>query len=290
MRKVINRLAACGVLAALVTVGACSSGDAPPPAPAADGKPDVSAPAAAPTDEATVDDREIVAESLPYAEVRDALVYGYFAFPADMLDPLPAVVVVHDRWGLNDDIRQAADRLAASGYIVLAIDLFLGKTVDSPADARDLEIDVLENPRRVEDNISQAIEFVRVSSSPPGMAILGFGLGGGLALDTALDHPDALDAAVSFYGQLITDQDDLARLEVPFQGFFAPSDRAVPLTTVEDFQKTADALEKDVSIEILEDARHGFAAASSETYDAAVMDTAWGEMLAFLKTRFAAAY
>lgn len=269
-------------------MAACSAGDPPPEAPAATADPGASAPAPAPAtarDEAPAD-FDVVAESLPYAEDNDELVYGHFAFPADMVDPLPAVLLVHDRWGLNDDIRQAAERLAANGYIVLAVDLFLGKTVNSVTEARDLEIDVLENPGRVQDNISQAIEFVRVSSGPPGLAILGFGLGGGLAMNAALDHPADLEAIVSFYGQPLSDDGDIARLEVPFQGFYAESDRAVPLSTVEEFQAIAEELGKDVDIEVMAAARRGFAEASGETYDAEALDSAWEQMLEFLGAAF----
>ena len=63
--------------------------------------------------------REVMGERMAYAEVDDELVYGYFAFPADMLEPLPAVIMIHEWWGLNDNVRVMAERLAAEGYMVL---------------------------------------------------------------------------------------------------------------------------------------------------------------------------
>ena len=80
--------------------------------------------------------RAVVAERLAYAEVGDDLHYGHFVIPADMVEPLPGILVIHEWWGLNDGVRAMADRLAALGYIVLAVDLFGGKTAVSPADAR----------------------------------------------------------------------------------------------------------------------------------------------------------
>lgn len=72
--------------------------------------------------------KPVVAEMLPYAEVDEQLVYGYFAFPADMVDPLPGVIVIHERWGLDDGVRALADRIAGQGFVVLAVDLYGGET------------------------------------------------------------------------------------------------------------------------------------------------------------------
>ena len=90
--------------------------------------------------------RAVVAERLPYAEVNNELVYGHFVFPADMVEPLPGLIVIHEWWGLNDGVRSMADRLAAEGYVVLAVDLFGGKSTKSPGDARRQMLSVVENP------------------------------------------------------------------------------------------------------------------------------------------------
>ena len=92
----------------------------------------------------TAPQRPVVAETLPYAEVDDELVYGHFVFPADMVDPLPGVIVFHEWWGLNDEVRAMADRIAAEGYVVLAVDLFGGRSTRSPADARAIMVSVVE--------------------------------------------------------------------------------------------------------------------------------------------------
>ena len=94
--------------------------------------------------------RPVDSETLPYADVDDRLVYGHFAFPSDMIEPLPAVIVVHDWWGLNEDTRTAANQLASYGYMVLAIDLYGGDTIDEIDAARRRMIPVIENPQHVE--------------------------------------------------------------------------------------------------------------------------------------------
>ncbi len=67
----------------------------------------------------------VISESrMPYAEVGDQNVYGYFSAPSDVFEPLPALIVIHEWWGLNDNIRAMADRLAGEGYMVLSVDVY----------------------------------------------------------------------------------------------------------------------------------------------------------------------
>jgi len=272
-----------GIVLLQLLVAGCSS-DEPPagggvsgPAAASSGSLEMARPQASTA--------AVIAEALPYADVDEELVYGYFAIPVDMIEPLPAVIVVHDSWGLNDDVRDTAERLAGDGYIVLAVDLFLGQTAANPADARALEIGIVENPRLAAENLAQAFAFVRESAGAPSVAILGFGFGGNWAFNAALDSPDALGAAVSFYGQVRTRNEDLAELDVPYLGFFPQTDRAVPVKTARQLQEKAEALGLDVNVQIVDDGGRGFMEPSSEDYDEAVADDAWRYMLGFLHSR-----
>ncbi len=268
------------ILLIALALGACTPAEDPAPVTSES----VATPSPAPSapNERPSQRREIISENLPYAEIGDGLVYGHFAIPADMIDPLPAVVIVHDWFGLNQTVRSAAERLAGDGFIVLAVDLFRGRTADTVGLARELEIDVIENTRLAEDNLRQAIDFIRISSGAPSIAIVGYGFGGGWALRTALASPDRLDAAVSFYGQVITDEDQLAEARVPFLGFFSASDRAVPVQTVREFEASMRSLEKEASVNILEDVRRGFVDVASENYDGAKAGEAWRTMVSFL--------
>ena len=128
-----------GILSMLLLIAACGAGDS--------GGSDVSStrqqaaadnasrPASDTTDASeaalVAPRRAVDSERLPYGEVEDELVNGYFVFPADMIEPLPAIIVIHEWWGLNDNVRVIADRLAGEGYIVLAIDLYGGEVADS---------------------------------------------------------------------------------------------------------------------------------------------------------------
>jgi len=121
--------------------------------------------------------RPVVSERLAYADVGNKLVYGHFAFPADMIEPLPAVIVIHEWWGLNDNVRAMADRLAGEGYIVFAVDLYGGEVADSAAGARQLMLSVVENPDQASENIRKAYDFVSTTAGAPRVGSLGWCFG-----------------------------------------------------------------------------------------------------------------
>ena len=232
---------------------------------------------------APADERPVDAETLPYADVEEQLAYGYFAFPSDMVEPLPAILLVHDWWGLDDDMRAAANRLAAAGYIVLAVDLYGGETAADAAAARAKTIGVFENADAVAENIRQAIDFVEVAGAPA-VAIIGWGFGGGFALDTALEFPDHIDAVVVFYGQVPGSADRLATLDAPVLGLFGGADSSITRESVEAFAAATHRLGKPADIEIYADAGQGFADIRRRAYDAALAARAWQRMLEFLAT------
>lgn len=228
-------------------------------------------------------ERAVVAERLPYAEVDDSLSYGHFVFPSDMVDPLPALLVVHEWWGLNDGVRALADRLAAEGYIVLAVDLFGGEVAETPDQARQLMMEVLENPAAAEENMRQAYQFVRDTAGAPRIASIGWCFGGTWALNAAMMFPEDLDAAVIYYGQVGSDVEQLAPLQMPIMGHFAEDDRSIPLETVENFTQALESAGVVHDIRIYPDVEHAFANPSGNRYDPEAAELAWERSLAFLQ-------
>lgn len=226
--------------------------------------------------------RAIVSERLPYAEVGDELVYGYFAFPSDMIDPLPAIIIVHEWWGLNDQVRAMADRLAAEGYIVLAVDLFSGKTSTTAVEARLLMLSVIENPVPAEENIRQAYDFVDSTAGAPRIGSIGWGFGGDWALNTAMLFPDELDAVVIYYGQVTDDEDVLRPINTPILGLFGAKDNSIPVESVRKFEAALERLRKNYEIHIYPAAGFAFANPSSRSYVAETAEDAWTRTLGFL--------
>lgn len=232
-------------------------------------------------------EREITAERLAYAEVDDEIVYGHFAFPSDMIEPLPAVIMIHEWWGLNDNIRAMADRLAAEGYIVLAVDLFQGDVATTPGVARQLMQRAVEHRDSVSSNIEQAYAFVTNTAGAPRVASLGWCFGGGWSLNTAMLFPDDLDAAVIYYGQVTDDEARLSPVDVPILGLFGSEDRGIKLELVRRFEDTLERLGKDYEIHVYEGAGHAFANPSGNNFDAAYAEDAWTRTLDFLRARLA---
>ena len=266
----------------LIGLSSCNAGrDAEQPSPAViAAEPDaVLEPA---TDEDANPGTSVVDEILPYAEVNEQLVYGYFAFPADMVEAIPAVILIHDRWGLDEQTRELSRRLAAEGYIVVAIDLFGGEVADSPGPARTLEIGVFENPQLAAENIRQAHRFVKDTFGSPRIASLGFGFGGGWSLNAAMLLPDELSASVIFYGQVTDDERKLATVQAAVLGLFGADDRVIPARSVLEFEKTLQLLDKNFEIEIFPGAGRGFADPRSKNFSAETTALAWVHTLKFL--------
>jgi carboxymethylenebutenolidase len=226
--------------------------------------------------------RDVISDPrLPYAESGDELVYGYFSAPSDVFEPLPALIVIHEWWGLNDNVRAMADRLAGEGYMVLAVDLYGGKTAATPEEARALMLEVVEDPEPAKDNIRAAYEFLTTTGAPR-VGSLGWCFGGGWSLNTALLFPDDLDASVIYYGRVTDDEDKLRPINTPILGLFAADDTGIKVESVEAFRAALERLRKDHEVHIYPGVGHAFANPTGSNYNAAAAEDAWAKTTEFL--------
>src|SRR5215469_1338882 len=118
--------------------------------------------------------------------------------------PFPALVVIHEYWGLNDWVKEQASKLADQGYVALAVDLYRGKVATTPDEAHEMMRGVAED--RAKRDLRAAFDFL---ASQPNVkkdriASIGWCMGGGYSLDVALLEPN-LAATVINYGHLATD-------------------------------------------------------------------------------------
>jgi carboxymethylenebutenolidase len=218
-----------------------------------------------------------------YGEGARSNLIGYLAMPQDAAEPLPGIIVIHEWWGLTDDIKAMTRRLASKGYIVLAVDLYGGKTATTPDAANALMSDFYGDPEGARRNLQQAYNYLEKYALAPRIATIGFDLGGGWALQTALEYPGALDAVVMYYGQILTERDRLAPLSVPLLGFFAAEDRSIPVREVQEFRATLSDLGKVSEVLIVPRVDHGFAIPNSAGYNEKAANEAWDTTLAFLE-------
>ncbi|MBD3880724.1 dienelactone hydrolase family protein [Phormidium tenue FACHB-886] len=225
----------------------------------------------------------VTAEKVSYGSIDGKPLTGYLARPTDATAPLPGIIVIHEWWGLNENIETMTQRLAGEGYAALAVDLYEGQVAENPDQARGLTQAVSQNPQRAGENLRQAYQYLDTEQQAPKIASLGWCFGGSWSLQTALLLPTELDAAVIYYGgQLVTDADRLRALEMPILGLFGSLDDNPPVETVRQFESALKTVGKSPEIHIYEGADHAFANPSGTRYNADAAEDAWKRTTAFL--------
>ena len=224
---------------------------------------------------------QVTEEDVVYATVDGQLVTGFLARPSEGRKG-PGLIVIHEWWGLNDNIRAMARRLAGEGYTALAVDLYGGQVAGDRDTAYALMKTTNGAPAEAENNLRQAFDFLNAELEVPSVGSVGWCFGGAWSLNTALFLPDSLDAAVIYYGHLHNDPKRLATLEMPILGLFGAEDEGIPLESVEAFSATLEKLGKDATIVVYPGAGHAFANPSGHNYQPEAAEQAWGVTLEFL--------
>jgi carboxymethylenebutenolidase len=204
-------------------------------------------------------------------------VTGYFAQPKEAGN-YPGVVMIHEWWGLNDNIKQMAEQLASEGYIVLAVDLF-GTVATTPDEAR-AQTGALDQAEAL-NNLQAAADFLRERDAQK-VASLGWCFGGGQSMQLALSGED-LDATVIYYGNLETDPEKLADISWPVLGVFGDQDTSIPVATVNEFDVALDQAGVDNQVYIYPGVGHAFANPSGANYAPDATMDAWEKTLSFLE-------
>jgi carboxymethylenebutenolidase len=199
---------------------------------------------------------------------------------------LPAVVMIHEWWGLNDNIKDMANELASKGYVVLAADLYNGEVATTPDKAMQLVGTVRENPEQAISNLQSAVQYLaslpNVNSSR--IASLGWCFGGGQSLQLALNsEQNPLAATVIYYGNLVNDTNELSKINWPVLGIFGNQDQSIPVESVNAFEQALNEIGITNEIYIYPGVGHAFANPSGDNYAPAETVDAWEKTLVFLK-------
>lgn len=176
----------------------------------------------------------------------------------------PALIVIHEWWGLNDWVKEQAQRYANDGYVALAVDLYHGKVATDPELAHELSRG-LPQDQGVRD-LTAAVAYLarRKDVKRDRIGAVGWCMGGGFALQLAIVAPQLKAVAIN-YGSLATDKAALARIHAAILGNFGGQDRGIPPEAVHAFEATMRSLGKPVDIKIYPGAGHAFENPNNKT-------------------------
>lgn len=207
-------------------------------------------------------------------------VAGYLALP-DSPGRHPAIVVIHEWWGLNDWVKEQADKFAQQGFAALAVDLYRGKSATAPDEAHEL-MRGLPQDRAIRD-MKAAFAYLAARSDVNKSRIgsVGWCMGGGLSLQLAV-HESGLAACVVNYGAMPTDGADIRKIRAPVLGNFGAEDHGIPPDAVRAFEKVMKDAGKTVDVKIYDGAGHAFENPNNKSgYRQDAAADAWARMLGF---------
>jgi carboxymethylenebutenolidase len=210
-------------------------------------------------------------------------VSGYLAEPANAANA-PGIVVIQEWWGLNDQIKGVADKLAKAGYRALVPDLYRGKVALAANEAEHLMTGLNFGDAAGQD-VRGAVQFLKGKSKKVG--VTGFCMGGALTVLAAVNVPEA-DAGVIWYGYPPLEYVDASKVKIPLMGHWATEDVPFPIAKVDDLEKKLRAA--GVKLEFHRyNAKHAFANEEADAkklamlkYDPVAADLAWKRTMDFL--------
>lgn len=223
---------------------------------------------------------------------------GFLVYDENKQGTRPAVLVVHEWWGLNDYTKTRARQLAELGYIALAVDMYgNGKTADNPTDAGNLATPFYENPQMAKARFDAALEKIKTypQTDTSKIAAIGYCFGGAQVINMA-KLGDNLKGVVSFHGNLAVLPANKDLLKADILVCHAADDPFVPQAEVDIFKKQMDSIGASYTFKAYEGTTHAFtnpqATAYGEKfnlplrYNAAADSASWNDMKAFFEKIF----
>jgi carboxymethylenebutenolidase len=196
---------------------------------------------------------------------------------------VPGVLVLPAWWGLTDFFKGVCVRLAKSGFVALAPDIYHGKTATTIAEAKRLRSKLNSTKLRIE--LSESTNYLRATFAETGdkIGVLGFSLGANWALWLAMEKPKEVAAVVTFYGAR---KGDYKKAHAAFLGHYAEDDRWTPINSVRELEKDIRAAGKEVEFHVYPSTTHWFFEENQpDAYNPKAANLAWKRTLEFLHSR-----
>lgn len=226
---------------------------------------------------------EVTSKVVTYHNVDDKGIEGFLARPAAPGE-YPAIIMIHEWWGLTKDIKNIALDFAQQGYVTLAVDLYNGVNTNDRQQAGKLAGEVRKNMDAAFANLKSAISFLKDEPSvdKDRLASIGWCFGGGWSYQIAKNNL-GVKASVIYYGRFNL-EDDLQKMQAEIIGHFADKDGRIKIDTVKEFQAKLKTTNGIHEIYIYPNTTHGFASrpGTNPSYNKEAADLAWQRTLVFL--------
>jgi carboxymethylenebutenolidase len=197
-------------------------------------------------------------------------VSGYLSEPDGA--PKGGLVVIQEWWGLTPDIKEIADRYAVEGYLAFAPDLYHGKAATEPDEARKLAMGMERDVAARE--IDAVIAWLKRERGVSKVGCVGYCMGGGLTLATAIRPTSNVDAVHVYYGGGMPSKEQIATIKVPVLGSYGEADQGIPVPQVEMLRATLKECGVPSDVTIYPGAGHSFFNDTRESYnEPAAMDS-----------------
>ena len=202
-------------------------------------------------------------------------------FTPDGNDKRPGVVIIHEWWGVNDQIQSIAKQWAREGFLAIVPDLYHGHVVPiSDAAAANTAMSKLDFPRALQE-IAGAIAYLKDHPRSTGkVAVTGYCMGGALSFATAAMVP-GLAAVVPFYG--LPPSADWSRVDAPIQAHFATQDDWATVDGAKAIQAALAKHERRMELHVY-DAKHAFCNDQRpDVHDPSACAQAWQRTVSFVR-------
>jgi dienelactone hydrolase len=224
---------------------------------------------------------------------------GFIVYDESKTGKRPAVLVVHEWWGLNDYAKNRARQMAALGYIAMAVDMYgEGKTASNPQEAQEMATPFYKDPKLAKNRLDAALEKIKEykQTDAANVAAIGYCFGGSVVLNSA-KLGASLKGVVSFHGGLKGVSADKKLLKAKVLVCHGGADKFVPQEDINNFKHEMDSIGAVYSFKTYADATHAFtnpdATATGKKfnmpieYNAAADKASWEDMKIFLSELFA---
>jgi carboxymethylenebutenolidase len=210
-------------------------------------------------------------------------VAGYLSEPdpEEFEAPRAGMIVIQEWWGLTPDIKEIADRYSVEGYLAFAPDLYHGQAATEPDEARKLAMSMERDVASQE--IDAAIAWLKAEYGVTTVGCVGYCMGGGLTLATAMRPSSNVNAVHVYYGGGMPSADQIATIKVPVLGSYGAEDAGIPVEQVEMLRDTLADTGAPSDITIYPGAGHSFFNDTGESYNEDAAMDSWMKSVAWFE-------